>query len=91
MPRQLRISRLISVGFSDYAEAGGLMSYGIDQSDQYRRAAVLVDKILKGTKPGDIPVEQASRFELIANRKTAKAIGVKFPDLILQRVDKVID
>lgn len=84
-------ARLISIGFPEYAEFGGLLGYGIDQTDQYRRAAAFVDKILKGTKPGDIPVEQASKFELIANRKTAKAIGVKFPDLILQRVNKVID
>jgi putative ABC transport system substrate-binding protein len=84
-------ARLISIGFPEYAEIGGLMGYGIDQADQYRRAAVFVEKIFKGTKPGDIPIEQASKFELVANRKTAKAIGVKFPDLILQRVDKVID
>jgi putative ABC transport system substrate-binding protein len=83
--------RLLTIGFPEYAEFGGLMGYGIDQIDQYRRAAAVVDEILKGTKPGDIPIEQASKFELIANRKTAKLIGVKFPDLILQRVNKVID
>jgi putative ABC transport system substrate-binding protein len=83
--------RLLTIGYPPFAEVGGLMGYGIDQIDQYRRAAALVDQILKGAKPGDIPIEQASKFELIANRKTAKLIGVKFPDLILQRVNKVID
>jgi putative ABC transport system substrate-binding protein len=83
--------RLLSIGFPEYADFGGLMGYGIDQIDQYRRAAAFVDQILKGAKPGDIPIEQASKFELIANRKTAKLIGVQFPDLILQRVDRVID
>jgi len=83
--------RLLSIGFPEYADFGGLMGYGIDQIDQYRRAAAFVDQILKGAKAGDIPIEQASKFELIANRKTAKLIGVQFPDLILQRVDRVID
>src|SRR6516165_6616800 len=62
-----------------FVQAGGLMSYGPDGSDQFRRTAELVDKILRGTKPGDIPVEQPSRFELVINLTTAKALGLEVP------------
>ena len=83
--------RLPSIGPLDLAASGGLMAYGVNFSDQFRRAAVFVDKILKGAKPGDIPVEQATKFETIVNLKTAKAIGVSLPTSILLRADEVIE
>lgn len=70
--------------------AGGLMSYGIDFGDQYRRAAVLVDKILKGSKPADLPVEQPTRFYLRVNMRTAREIGVSVPSAVLLRADEVV-
>ena len=74
----------------DYVESGGLMSYGADRSEPYKRVAVMVEKILKGTKPADIPVEQTSKFEFIINLKTAKQIGLTIPPNVLVRADKVI-
>jgi putative ABC transport system substrate-binding protein len=73
-----------------WIEPGGLISYSSDDIENYRRAALLVDKILKGTKPADIPVEQPTKFELIINLKTAKQIGVTIPPEVLARATKII-
>jgi putative ABC transport system substrate-binding protein len=84
-------SRLPSVGSNtQYVDTGGLMSYDADPADSYRRVAWYLDKILKGAKPGDLPVEQPTKFELAINLKTAKQIGVAIPPNVLARADRVI-
>lgn len=82
--------RLPSAGFKEFVGAGGLMAYAVDLPAMWRQGAVFVDKILRGAKPGDLPVEQATKFELIVNLKTANALGLKIPQSVLIRADEVI-
>jgi putative tryptophan/tyrosine transport system substrate-binding protein len=83
--------RLPSCGFSDFAGAGGLLAYGISFPALFRRAATFVDKILRGAKPADLPVERTTKFETIVNLKTAKAIGLELPTSLLLRADEAIE
>jgi len=82
--------RIASVGTWDFGKAGGLIGYGVNTLDNYRHIAVFVDKILKGAKPADLPVEQPTKVELVVNLKTAKAVGLRIPQSVLLRADEVI-
>ena len=85
-------SRLPAIyNHSQYVVDGGLMTYGVNQTDLDRRAATYVDKILKGAKPADLPVEQPTKFELVINRKAANSLGLKIPDSVFLRADEVIE
>jgi putative ABC transport system substrate-binding protein len=78
-------------GYKENVQAGGLMSYAVDVLDLYHRSAVYIDKILKGTKPADLPVEQASKYELAINLKTAKSLGLALPPTVLARANEVVE
>jgi putative ABC transport system substrate-binding protein len=84
-------NKLPSIGAREYAEAGGLIGYGVNILRLYRRAAYFVDRILKGAKPADLPIEQPTKFELIVNLQTAKALGLAISETFLVRADAVIE
>lgn len=90
---ELAVRAQLAAAFNwrDYAEAGGLLSYGPNLLDQIRRSASMIDKILRGAKPADLPVEQPTKFELVINMKTAKALGLTIPPSVLVRADQIID
>ena len=83
-------SLLPSIGFREYCEAGGLLAYGVDFPHIWRESAALVDKVLRGAKPADLPIQPATRFELVINLRTARTLGVMFPPEVLARANEVI-
>ena len=83
--------KLPSIGSKEYAEAGGLIGYGVNILSLYRRAAYFIDRILKGSKPADLPIEQPTRFDFVINLKTAKTLGLTVPPTLLARVDELIE
>jgi putative ABC transport system substrate-binding protein len=83
--------RLLAVGGNGFADAGGTIAYGRSDAELYRRGAHFVDRILRGAKPGDLPIEQATRFELVINMKIAKALGIKIPQAVMLRADRMIE
>jgi putative ABC transport system substrate-binding protein len=85
-----RKHRMLSGGFEDFGEAGGLIGYGVNFPQMYRRTAAFLDKLLKGAKVRDLPVEQPLEFNLVVNLKTASALGLKVPAALLQRAERVI-
>ena len=84
-------NRLPMIGFKPQAEAGALLEYGVDLADLFSRSAAFVDKVLKGARPADLPIERAVKFELIVNLKTAKTLGIELPTSLLLRADEVIE
>jgi putative ABC transport system substrate-binding protein len=84
-------NRLPSIGFREYCQAGGLVAYGVDFPYIWRQAGILIDKILRGAKPADLPIQQATRFEIVINLKTVKALGLTVPPTMLLRADEVIE
>jgi putative tryptophan/tyrosine transport system substrate-binding protein len=94
MPDFFTLSRraeVTSYPFRQFAQAGGLLSYGNDTTDNYRRAATYVDRVLKGTKPSELPVQAPVKFQLLVNLKTARALGLAVPEALLARADEVIE
>jgi putative tryptophan/tyrosine transport system substrate-binding protein len=89
LARSAQLPTILSYG--DYVEAGGLMSYGPNFAEMFRRDADMVDKILRGTNPGEIPVKQPAKFDLVVNIQTAKALGLTIPGTVLARADEVIE
>jgi putative tryptophan/tyrosine transport system substrate-binding protein len=89
---ELAISnRLPSIGFSEFALAGGLIGYGANLGDLWYRGAFFIDRILKGTRPADLPVEQPTKFELVINHQTVRTLGLTVPPMLLARADEVIE
>jgi putative ABC transport system substrate-binding protein len=90
---ELALARQMPVMYDerDFVTAGGLISYGVNFSEQWRRVASYVDKILKGSNPGNLPIEQLTKFKLVINLKTAKALGLDVPPMLLVRADEVIE